>query len=399
MKRILLLASVLMLLITAFTFALAQDETEPVELVNSETAPGIELLYPVSVSELWGNAHFVGTANVAGMSYYFLEAMHLNTDLSVPPNAAWLPITAGLTTPVNQDVLAVIDTTDIDDGVYAFRLVISTEEGQTYNATVGPVRISNDLNTALADFVTTNDGAFDFDVDSRENVVVTREAPTEPEPTEEPDQPVDNSPRVISENENVSPNVRYCDIVDNDMCPVVTRLDSRAEAPILARSSNATGWFQIRSSDGVVGWISPTVVDTLGDISGVPFVAPPTPLPKPTPAPTNSPANVAFPNGIEVVGGVSACGENFNVRVNITNQGNTVTNQGVVTLQAISVVSGAVTYSNVGNYPALSPNTNYVVTMPVLINTYPDSVHKLRAYTNNREFTLDIYLRPTDKCQ
>ena len=55
----------------------------------------------------------VGTANIPDMAFYRLEGITLNDDLSVPENAAWIPLTTDLTAPVTGGVLAQIDTTKL----------------------------------------------------------------------------------------------------------------------------------------------------------------------------------------------------------------------------------------------------------------------------------------------
>lgn len=397
MKRLIALSALLIVILSALSLVMAQDdEAEPV-LVQAPVSSGVEILYPASVSEVWGTAHAIGTANVDNMAYYYFEGIQLNDDLSIPPNASWIPLTVGLTEPVERDVLAVFDTTNIDDGIYAIRLVVNTQDGTSYEDTVGPIRVSNQLNVAIREFAAERGYNPDLSNPGREDIIMTPDAeePTEePEATAEPTEapPTNNSPRVVTDSRYVSPNVRYCDITDNDQCPVVGHLDNDIEAPVFGISSRNTGWYQIRLPAGVIGWISPTVVDTLGDFSGLPRISPPTPLPKPTVAPTNNPTNLAFPNGMSIVGGVAECGTRFTVHVNITNQGTTVTPAGVLTVQAVAVAYGVTTYSNVGNYPSLNPGGNYVVAMPVTISTFPNSTHELRAFTNNRKFVQNIFL-------
>ena len=95
--------------------------------------------------------------------------------------------------------------------------------------------------------------------------------------------PVDATPRVVVNPQFNAVNVRRCDLVDNDRCPVIGILLSSDTALVQAISTSGTGWFQIQLPSGVVGWVSPTVVTQQGDFSTVGTAQPPTPLPRLSP--------------------------------------------------------------------------------------------------------------------
>lgn len=80
---------------------------------------------------------------------------------------------------------------------------------------------------------------------------------------------------------------------DDTVYPIVTSLPTGATARILGISSTGSGWYQIQMDDGRVGWASPVIFETAGDLSNLPFIQPPprptnTPTPRPTLTPTVS---------------------------------------------------------------------------------------------------------------
>ncbi|MFN8380117.1 MAG: hypothetical protein U0452_15760, partial [Anaerolineae bacterium] len=92
MKRLLILGVLLLALGAAAAFA--QETTQPV----SET--GIDIVWPMPVSEVWATVPVIGTVNVPDLALYFIEAIPLNDDLSIPDNAPWIPITPASSTSV-----------------------------------------------------------------------------------------------------------------------------------------------------------------------------------------------------------------------------------------------------------------------------------------------------------
>lgn len=357
-KLVLLLVS---LLLVNVPMVLAQGPTEHLEITS-----------PLVVSELSGVIDVVGSADMPGMAYYYIEIVGLNDDLSVPENAPWLPMSAGLNTPVTNGVLARIDTRDIDDGLYALRLTVNTAAtdtmlAQTFHYAVSPLRVSN--------------------AHAHETEVANQL----------PELPDDSVARVTSSTPHVSPNVRYCDIVDNDRCPIVEHLDSEEAARVVGISSRGTGWFKIEVQSGVEGWISPTVVTPTGDFAGVPKLAPPSPLaPRPVQAPEQPSA--VYPNGMAIVGGAASCGQAFNVQVNLGNTTNATAPNGQVLLQDIHVASGTVNATGYGSYAAIGPQGNFVVSIPLVVTTYVNEEHELRATNNGHSFSVRYTLGQGQGC-
>ncbi|MCA9903632.1 MAG: hypothetical protein KC547_07230 [Anaerolineae bacterium] len=353
------------LLLLASSVAMAQED--PVQGVTTES---VDISWPPPVTEVWGTGDVLGSAAVPGMAYYYLEYIALNDDLSIPQNAPWLPATVGIQQPVVNGSLATLDTTTVPDGVYALRLTVSMEDGQIFHDVVLPIRVDNQrFNAVLAG---------------------TDQAQTpEPAPTAAPQ---DTHPRVIPSAQYTSINVRRCDLVDNDRCPIIAALRAGETGAIQALSSNGTGWYQIQLPSGVVGWVSPTVITQEGDLSGVGRTQPPAPLPppqRPAQLPSMSPVGQVsgvVPNGMAIQGGNATCNQTFNVQINVANTGSTVAPAGTITLQDVNVRTGEVTFTGYGNYPSLNPGANFVVVVPAQTSVYYNEDHELRAFTNGRQF-------------
>lgn len=356
---------------------LAQDTA-----VQNITTESVQISWPAPVTELWGTTEILGTASVPNMAYYYLEYLSLNDDLSLPTNAPWLPATVGLTQPVINSSLAALDTTNFADGVYALRLTVNTNDGQTFHHIIAPIRVDNErFNAILAG--------------------TGQEEPPEPQPTQVPQ---DTRAKVSPSGTNYSINVRRCDMVDNDRCPVIGTLQAGEVALVQALSSNRTGWFEIQLPSGAVGWVSPTVVSQQGDFASVGFAQPPAPLPpvsRPQPvqppisAPVTQPSGVV-PNAVVIEGGTATCNRTFNVQVNVINSGSSVSPAGTVTLQDVNIGTGEVTFTGYGNYPSLNPGANFVVVIPTNTSVHYNEDHELRAYTNGRQFNNRYQLQRGD---
>jgi hypothetical protein len=72
---------------------------------------------------------------------------------------------------------------------------------------------------------------------------------------------------------------------DSTVFGVVGTLQAGEYATLLGVSSRGSGWYKIQFHDSTLGWVSPQVVNVMGDIRGLPVLSPP-PLPKPTVTPT-----------------------------------------------------------------------------------------------------------------
>lgn len=368
MRKVVMLFVVLVLAAGLVPVA-AQDDAAP--LADS----GVEITWPLPVSEVWGSLPVLGTVNVPDLAVYFIEAIALNDDLSIPQNAPWIPISAGASRPVVNGVIAEINTADAPDGLYAIRLSVTTSADQQYTYVVSPLRLNNER----------------YETERARILELLGAATPEPEqpaatPTEAA---VDNAPRVVAAAGNASVNVRRCDRVDNNACAIVAFLPAGVEAPALARSANATGWLQIQLASGVIGWVSPTVVDVLGNTASLPLVAPPAPLP---PAPTAVPASPTVMDGLSIDGGALTCAVPGFVRVNVTNPGTTTSNAGTVSVQSVALRTGTVTATSTGRFPALAPRANYVVVVALTVTTFFNELQQIRALSNGQQLTLTYTL-------
>lgn len=369
MKKMLLLVAILLL--SLGVAVAAQESVTPVP----ET--GVEIVWPQPVNELWGTVTVIGTVNVPDLALYFVEAIPLNDDQSIPDNAPWIPISPASSVAVVNNVLAQVNTEAAPDGLYAIRVNVMTTTGETYTDVVSPVRLSNARFAAELERIKTQLGVADQPA-----------ATPTPEPaTEVP--AADNSPRVVPAPGNHSVNVRRCDQVNNITCPVTGFLMAGEQAPALAVSANGSGWFQIRLPSGLVGWVSPTVVTTLGDTASLPRVSPPTPLPMP---PTAVPASATVLNGLSIDGGALTCGVTGTVRVNVHNPGSTASNAGTVTVQDVAVRTGSITATSTGSFPSLNPGGNFVVVVALTVTTYFNELHQIRAISNGQQLTVNYTL-------
>lgn len=363
---------------TALTGASAQ-QAEPAALASGG---GVEILWPTPVTEVWGSGDVVGTAAIPGMAYYYMDYLPLNDDLSLPEGAPWIPATIAILQPVVNGPLVTLDTTTVPDGLYALRLVVNSADGQSYFDVVSPVRVSNERFTrvtettanrtieALRDALT----AAGIDLDA----ILTPPQPTATPvpPTAAPPPPVDTTPRAFPNDGLTAVNMRRCDVVDNYACAVIGALGLEG-GTVTALSSNFTGWYQVVLPSGASGWVAPSVVTVTGSLTGLPYVAPPAPLPPP------AAANIQL-NGIAIQGS-TICGIPFTALVNVANIGNAVSNGGTVTLQDVNVRTGEITATATGNYPAINPGGNYVIPITVSTTAYFNETHQLRAYVGSQQ--------------
>lgn len=369
MKRVSFI--ILAILAVSLTVVVSAQDAIP-QPITVATSSGVEIAWPQPVSEVWQTVPIIGSASVPDMTHYFIEAVALNEDLSIPLNAPWLPLTPGFSQPVVNDFLATIDTTGAPDGLYAIRLTVNTTSGQQYTDVVSPIRLNNARYAVEIEFIKERYG------------IVS-------EPTPTPDAPVDTedtTPRVIPAPPNPGVNMRRCDLIDNDRCPTIDRLNQNEEGRVLAISANGTGWFQVQRSTGSIGWVSPAVVTTVGDFTNLPRVSPPPPL-APPPPPTA--ANITI-NGLAIQGN-AVCNETFTVHVNIANTGNAVSRAGSVTLQNVHIRTGSITTTGYGSYPDLAPGANFVVVIPMRVSVFFNEEHELRAFTSGVQFNTRYILQ------
>jgi len=108
----------------------------------------VRIDWPPPVFQLAGPFEVIGTVNPPGLRSYFLEAAALEPEGSEP---FWLPVSMPSTAPVVFGVLAVWDTTLLDDGLYSLRLRAILTSGETLTYTVTPLRVANLLTAPNVD--------------------------------------------------------------------------------------------------------------------------------------------------------------------------------------------------------------------------------------------------------
>ena len=105
--------------------------------------PNANITWPPPVYVVRGQFELRGTANLSNMASYFLEYRPLNDDLTVDEAQVWLPATLPNTAKVVDDVLAVWDTTVVDDGLYELRMTLNVTDGNPVYVIVSPLRVEN----------------------------------------------------------------------------------------------------------------------------------------------------------------------------------------------------------------------------------------------------------------
>lgn len=346
-------------------------------LAQDDVITGVEIRWPLPVTEVWGTVEVTGSAAVSGMAYYYLEYLPLNDDFTFPDSAPWIPATIGIESIVTNGELATLDTTGVPDGLYALRLVVNTRGGQQFTDTVTPIRVNNERFSRVIDEISQQALA-------DAGVTPTEEAPVvTPAPTREAG---DTTPRVMPAAGITSTNVRRCDVIDNHSCAVLGFLNQGQSAEILALSANGSGWFQVRLASGLVGWVSPTVVEASGDLSNLPRAMPATPLP-PATAPN------VIPNAIAIENNTAVCGRPFNAQINVANVGNATSPAGVLSLQNVHIRTGTVTFTNYAGFPSINPGGNFLIVMPLTVSVFFNEDHELRAFVGNQQLTLRYRLQ------
>ncbi|MCU0512617.1 MAG: hypothetical protein MUE40_08590 [Anaerolineae bacterium] len=371
-------------LLLAVIVGAAQDITPLGEPPN----PNLAITFPPPVYVLREVVEVRGTVNVPGLANYFLEFRPL-----VPAEAAdsdtqrpWFPAALPVTTPVQDAVLGLWNTRTAPDGLYELRLTVNITGGGTEFFRVSPLRIDNASVPAATPTPTT------VSAPARPTLVPTptslpggaQNRPITPPPTL-PANPA-NAPLAIALN---NANVRSGDDVTYPRVGLLLRDEF---AVIVGISSLGTGWYYVELTNGVRGFVAPSVVRTEGNLTGLPPVMPPprpTPLPvtptftptiTPIPAsatPASSGANLAIVS-IRLEPAQPTCQASFGVFVTVINNGTGPAPTGF----SISAVdrhsaSGTVTASTTGAAPALQPGQTFVSEMYLTVGTFFNETHSV----------------------
>lgn len=371
LKRIVMLVA-LGVLLAVVPLAGAQEDEAPVIVINADVAdaenPDAVISYPPSVYVVRDRVELRGTANVAGMSNYFIEftSLALNPDLS--SSSGWIPAVLPTSRPVIDDVLGEWDTRALPDGLYALRLSVNVTGDERVQYIVSPIRVENDLPPFLAAQMTaTASGSVVVSpiVATPTGGIITR--PTlAATPT-----PAISGPSVTS---TTDANVRRGDSLSYDVIGSLLAGDSAA---ILGRSPN--GWYYIQLENGRRGFISPSVVTTSGNLSNLQVITPPA-TPTPTFTPTPPPSGNLLINGHGLVPSPVECNVPFEIQVNVTNNGTTRTSgAAVVTMQDFHKDSGTLVATQSNTIPPLDPGQNFVVTFNLNLGpgAFPRTDHRV----------------------
>lgn len=364
-------------LIAAPAAAQVTDVPPLAPAIGQDINPNANISWPPPVYVLRGEFAIRGSVNLPSLSNYYIEYRPYNADLTMASESdLWFPVSLPSNAAVQNDVLAVWDTTTVPDGVYELRLTVNTASNAPILAFVRPVRIENEP----PPFVTLEPGpAITLQPGVIPTLTLPAARPTATatlQPTLAPPTPApthDNTPRATI---NVGrANVRTG---DSTLYNVITSYSDGQVFPIVGISARGTGWFLIQQPNGNNAWVAPSVVTVSGDTSNLPRIMPPPPPVTPTPIPTATPITQAnlVAGIVQLSPSQPVCAQTFNVGFDVANLGSTQTlSGGVVSLQ--DVHNGQVQESTIGGFPVLNPGQTFRVQMPLTVDTFYDETHTL----------------------
>ncbi len=360
-KRRLGLAFIIVLLAGFAAFVTAQQDVNP----------DANISFPPPVYLLRGVMPIMGSANVAGMTHYYVEFRRMNDDgTPQAENAPWFPALYS-EIPITDGELGRWDTRLVQDGLYEIRLNIAVPSRNPVLVMVSPLRVENEIPPFL--------------ITPTPTLTPTRALPTllptptalgpNPNGTPRPTQSgLENQPRVTA---IVNANLRSG---DSTLYPIVGVLYAGEVAQVIGLSNLNSRWYQVRAPNGTVGWIAPSTVATSGDFSTVPFVEPPPP-PTLTPVPaTATPSTLPdlLVNGFRFDPLSPACGQAFSIFMNIANIGTAPsTSGGVVLVQDVLVSTNQTIATGSGTFNPMPVGGNFVVVVAMFVNAAPNQQHRI----------------------
>jgi len=365
-KRFLLMVLVLLALTVPMA---AHAQTDAMTAAD----PNANISWPPVVYVLRGSFEVRGTANLANMTNYFLEFRPLNASLQpVGSDTDWFPAVLPSASAVQEDVLGVWDTTLVADGLYELRLSVNVSAGSPVVISVSPLRIEN-VPSPFAAVPTAFPTAF------------PTLAPVQVQPTVavQPTATPDRGPiaRITTPNGNVRQG-------DGLSFPIVLSLPQGTELSIIGVSTTGSRWYRVQAPNGQVGWMSPDIVETSGDLTGLPGVvpppAPPTAIPTLIPA-TGVPLTPVPASSANLVAGIAAldpsvpnCNQTFTVGLDVANLGTTATTAtGTISLTDVRIADGSTQGSTTGGFPIIQPNQTVRINMPLTISTFHSEGHRI----------------------
>lgn len=361
MRRVFAVLFILVLVLPLAAFA--QPFTAQVT-TTEETNPNANITWPPPVYVVRGEFQIRGTANLSNMTNYFIEFRPLNEDLTPQVGGdIWFPAILPSQAAVQDAVLGVWDTTLIQDGIYELRLTVNVSSGTPVTHIVSPLRIENTPPPFAA-------------------TPTPLPSPTLSLPTATLVPTEDPSPRVTI---TASPqgNLRAGDAT---VYNILASLPTGTTARILGISNQGSGWFQVQLDDGRIGWVAPSIIQTSGDLTGLPRIQPPPrPTNTPTPLPTAIPATAVPVSQANLVAGIvvfdpaqPTCGQTFTVGFDVANLGSEPTVlQGSISLVDQRAADGSQQGNTVGGFPILQPGQTFRVNMPLTISTWYNEQHNI----------------------
>jgi hypothetical protein len=343
--------------------------------------PDANVSWPPPVYVLRGEVEIRGTANLPGMSSYFIEFRPLNADLTPQEDTTpWFPATLPSVQPIRDDILGKWNTLTAPDGVYELRLTINLTGQTPQFVLISPIRIENqpppwvEVNIAQP----------------TQPVIVIPTATAGVQPVSRPTlQPTptapDKTPRVTA---RVDANVRVGDDTIYDRIGILL---TGEEVTVIGLSSFNTGWYYVQLKNGSRGFIAPSVVEFSGNLSGLPLInppPPPTPIATATPIPTNTPqtsANVII-SDVDLDPEDPICDLTYEVTIKVKNIGTGPTNSsGALLVVDRDKDTNDQTGITSGAFPILQAGESYKAKVYLTVDTYINETHhiSITADSNN----------------
>lgn len=357
---------ILVLLLSGIAAVVSAQEITP--RTPQQINPDATISWPPPVYVLRGNVELRGTANLPGMTSYFVEFRPLILTLDAAggddeplEEGPWFPATLPSSLPVIDGILGAApwNTRTAPDGLYEIRLTIFRTGQDPFHFVVSPLRVENDPPPFVVDeFISPVATPIDTAPVARPTLA--------PSPTA-----LDTTPRVTA---IIDANVRAGDGVG------YTRIDVLRQgqvARVVGISTSGNGWYFIELPDGTRGWIAPSTVSASGDLRSVPRVNPPA---TPTPPATNTPVPSGNLSGSapSINPNPPTCNVQFEVLVNITNIGNArTTGPATIVIRDLHVATNTVQASVIREVPALDPGQNWVAGAQFIITTYYNEEHRI----------------------
>lgn len=260
-------------------------------------APTVAIDSPHTVSLLRGLISVEGTVDVPELQLFWLQVRALNETLEpiVDGSGGWMPITLPQSGVIVNGVLGQWDTMRVEDGLYELQLIAFPVSGVPVLDTLSPLRVENEKVAYVGGQYFNESILLTGDSPSTDASGAILTAPTVAPlvvvaPTVAPLVVV--APTVATGGScnptataAVNANVRTG---DSTAYSVVGTLPRGQQAPIIGRSSRSA-WYVIRLSNGTQGFISPTTISIVGDVTCAPLTEPPALAFTSTPVPPGAP--------------------------------------------------------------------------------------------------------------